>query len=160
MKLVEPDPSFFGRRPFYCTVRPRYSGGSPAMVKDDVALRVAEQEREEYERALTGVYGDHQKRRAKVLGLRDIAYALGQQGSGRKFRWLVFDLVTGEYFHRHNELEIERLGYRRYQDLPVSARQEVNQTRDDGDYDRTYWKFNGMVWVPYEPELVTVPSTQ
>lgn len=152
-EYVEPPP-LFGRRPFRCEVRPRYSAGSPATVPDHVALQVARDERHDYEVALTGAYGDVEKRRAEVLGLRGIAYALAESGSGRNFRWLVYDLVTGECFRRHHDSEVERLRYRPFSELPESVQRAVCETGRRTDYERTYWKTDGLNWARYEPELV------
>jgi len=155
-EYVEPPPLFFGRKRFSCHVRPRYSCGSGAMVHDAVALKVAREEREDYAHALSGIYGEEQKKRAELLGLRGIAVAMAEQGSGRNFRWLVFDLVTGECYRRHDDAGIERLGFRPYRWLPESAKQAINQTGREDDYERTYWKFENLRWVQYEPELVRV----
>ena len=155
-EYVQPPPSFFGRKRFFCHVRPRYSCGSPAMVHDAVALQVAREEREDYEHALSGSYGEAQKRCARLLGLRGIAVAMAEHGSGKNFRWLVYDLVTGECCRRPDDAGIERLGFRLYRDLPAHAVQAINQTGREADYDRTYWKFESLRWVQYEPELMRV----
>lgn len=148
-------PPFFGARRFHCHVRPRYSCGSGAMVADHIALQVAREEREGYEQALSGAYGDDQKRRAEALGLRGIAVALAEKGSGRNFRWLVYDLVTFECFVRHHDGEIEGLGFRSFRELPKQAQRAVNLTGRETDYERTYWKFENLEWVEYQPELVS-----
>lgn len=57
----------------YYQVNPRYTCGSPAMVPEDIALKVAKEEREGYQDALTGIYGDEAKHRAESLGLDGIA---------------------------------------------------------------------------------------
>jgi hypothetical protein len=144
---------FFGRKRFHCYVRPRYSCGSQAMVPDAIALQVAADERRDYEHARSGSYGEAQKKRAEVLGLRGVAYAMTEQGSGKNFRWLVGDLVTGERFRRHHDRDIvERLGFRPYRELPVEA--TVNVTGRESDYDRTFWKFEKNLWVQYQPETI------
>lgn len=53
-------------------VRPRYTAGSPAMVSEDIARRVAEEEREDYQRALDGTYGPEAQERARRDGLRPL----------------------------------------------------------------------------------------
>ena len=150
-------PPIFGRKRVRCEVRPRYTPGSPASVPDHIAIRVAHQERESYEQTLTGIYGEEQKRRAEVLGLRGIAFAMAEQGSGRNFRWLIYDLVTRECFRRLDDAGIERVfGAQRYSELPERVKRLVNKTGFEGDYERTFW-FAGTEtdrWHQYEPELV------
>jgi hypothetical protein len=156
MDLVEPPVAFFGRKSFYCHVHPRYSAGSGAMVPDWIALKVAREEREDYERVLSGVEGEESRKRAEVLGLRGIAVAMAEHGSGRKFRWLIYDLVTGECYRRHHDSEIPDLGFRHFRELPAQAQRAVNLTGRESDYERTFWKFENLVWVQYQPELVRV----
>lgn len=145
---------FFGRAKAYSYVRPRYSCGSPAMVTDDIALRVADDEKSDYAHILEGIEGAERKKRAEILGLRGIAYVMAEKGSGRNFRWLIFDLITGECFRRHHNHEISRLGYTPYEFLPLEVQNRLNETRNAPDYDRTFWKYEGYTWVKYEPELV------
>lgn len=154
LEYIEVNRQFFGRASVRCHVRPRYSGGSPAMVHDHIALQVARDEKTDYERALEGVYGEEQKKRAEVLGLRGTAYAMAEKGSGRNFRWLIYDLVTGEYLRKHADAEIVRMGFTPYAELSAQAKAEINKTGRDSDYERTYWKFQALKWVPYEPEIV------
>jgi hypothetical protein len=149
--------TFFNRKPYYFYVRPRYSAGSPAMVTERIAFQVAADERYCYEHTLSGAYGEEQKKRAEVLGLRGIAYAMAEHGSGRKFRWLVFDLVTGERFRRHHDEEIRRLEFRPYLEIPEPDRRQINKTGRDSDYDRTFWRYSDFVgWVQYQPEPVAL----
>jgi hypothetical protein len=119
------------------------------MVRDAIALRVAEQEREDYEQALSGLYGEQQKKRAELLGLRGIATAMAEQGSGKSFRWLIYDLVTDECFLRLDDLGIERLGFTPYLALSERARAEINQTGRECDYARTFWRLGRDGWVRY-----------
>ena len=125
--------TFFGRKRFHFSVRPRYSCGSGALVSGDVAFRVAEEERSDYDRALEGTYGEDQKRRAEVLGLRGVAVAMAESGSGKNFRWLVYDLITGECYRRPDDLGIERLGWTQYRALSEQTRSEINKTGREGD---------------------------
>lgn len=78
-----------------------------------------------------------------------------EKGSGRNFRWLVYDLVTGEFFRRHHDHEVTRLGFTPFQFLPMDVKKRLNQTGRDSDYDRTFWKLE-RDWVKYEPEPVRV----
>lgn len=157
---VQPPVAFFGRKRFTCSVRPRYSCGSGAMVDDFTALRVAEEERADHQHALSGLYGEAQKRRAELLGLRGIAMAMAEHGSGKNFRWLIFDLVTGECYRRPDDLGIERLGFTPFRALSERVRAEVNKTGREDDYDRTYWRDGRDGWVQYEPELVRIESRE
>lgn len=75
------------------TVRPRYSAGSPAMVSEAIALRVACQEREGYEAALSGIYGVPARERARRDGLAGIVLELVE----RRNAWHVYDLLMGAW---------------------------------------------------------------
>jgi len=57
----------------YYNVRPRYTPGSPAMVNGRTASKVAKDEKEFYEYALSGTWGEKEKTRAEIEGLRGIA---------------------------------------------------------------------------------------
>jgi hypothetical protein len=150
---------FFGREPVRAYVRPRYSAGSPAMVSDAIAFQVAKDEKLDYEHALEGIYGEAQQKRAKILGLRGTAYLMAaKSGSGKNFRWLIYDLVTGEYFHRHHDLAIEKMGFTPFAQLDELSKQKINETGRESDYDRTYWKFEKN-WVKYEPELISMEDS-
>ena len=63
-------------------VRPRYSPGSPAAVDEATARRSAREERDSYETALSGAWGDAERQRAELLGLDGIAYELWEEGRG------------------------------------------------------------------------------
>lgn len=80
------------RRSLYYEVRPRYTSGSPDLVPESVAEQVAQEEKEAYERALKGLYGETDRLRAGRLGLSHIVFE--RQEKGRE--WLVNDLITGE----------------------------------------------------------------
>ena len=82
---------------YYYNVRPRYTAGSPAMVDEATARRVAEQEKDAYEAALEGVYGEEDQRKAKALGLRGITERV-REAMGRF--WEVTDLITDETYMR------------------------------------------------------------
>ncbi len=153
-EFVQAEPRFFGRARAYCYVRPRYSPGSPAMVHDHIALQVARDERESYEHALTGMWGEAEKKRAEILGLRGTAYVMAEKGSGKNFRWLIQDLVTSELLRRHHDQQIETMGFKRFAELPEHTRREINKTGRDSDYERTFWTFEELRWRAYEPEVV------
>jgi hypothetical protein len=71
---------------------PRYTPGSPGMVSEQQAYRVAYEERAAFEHCKTGVYGASLQARAQRLGLSGIAERRIEHGGG----WLVIDLVTGD----------------------------------------------------------------
>src|SRR3990167_5146816 len=73
-------------------VHPRYTAGSPAMVDDKIAINVARQEREEYQRTLEGVYGEELRVKAEVEGRSRIVILMDEKRTG----WESTDLITGE----------------------------------------------------------------
>lgn len=85
----------------YFHVAPRYTPGSPAMVDLETADRVAKQELEAFRHAAEGIYGEHEQRKARGLGLCRIVEARNAIRIG----WFVQDLITGHKFHRHRELK-------------------------------------------------------
>lgn len=135
-------------------VRPRYTPGSPAAVDEDTAFRVAREEREAYEHALTGIGGERERRRAEMLGLEGIVYTLHWQGSGRKFRWVQTDLVTGKQTLRLHQDELEREGYLNFDQLPPWARKLVMPfPLRTTDIERRFWKLEAEP-VEYQPEEI------
>lgn len=81
------------RRPCHYNVRPRFSAGSPAMVSEEIALRVADDERENHARAAEGRYGNELQEQADdEHALYGIVYLLEEHP---KF-WRVYDLITEE----------------------------------------------------------------
>jgi hypothetical protein len=72
-------------------VAPRFTAGSPAMVDQATAERVAEQERQGYEHALTGAYGEADKAAAMARGLAWIAWTTLETRS----RLIKTDMLTG-----------------------------------------------------------------
>lgn len=77
-------------------VRPRYTPGSPGLVDEETALRVASQEKENYEVAREGVYGDGFKELAEKMGMGGIVERREERAGG----WEVTDLITGRMFRR------------------------------------------------------------
>jgi hypothetical protein len=77
-------------------VAPRYTGGSPAAVREEIAVRVAQEEKRAYEQVLTGAFGDEELHTAKTKGLKGIAEVVFERGNG----WDVKDLCTEEQFRR------------------------------------------------------------
>lgn len=80
------------------SVRPRYTPGSPGSVSEEMALRVASQEKESYEVALEGIYGEDDLHKAKTFGLKGIVEEMIEYKGG----WKVTDLITGERCWRGN----------------------------------------------------------
>jgi hypothetical protein len=76
------------------SVVPRYTAGSPAAVDEQTALRVAREERAAYERLMTGLYGEEEKRRAERLGLGGIVYTYSERQ--RKPQVSVYDVILDE----------------------------------------------------------------
>jgi hypothetical protein len=89
-------------------VAPRYSGGSPAGVDVDTALRVAKSEVEEYESILAGEEGEEALMRARKLGISCIVEVRRELPKA----WDVLDLITGERFERPMETDKERAGWK------------------------------------------------
>ncbi len=151
------------RQRFSYNVAPRYTPGSPALVDEALALRVAHDEREAYESALRGGDGVRAQERAKALGLANIAYAAIEWGSGRKARWLRWDLILDIETRWLNHDELRRLGYTGYMQLgvlPDWAYREIMARAPwyggrISDLDRNWYHIVGSRVEVYEPELVT-----
>lgn len=84
----------------YYNVRPRYTAGSPAMVREEIATQVAREERHGYAMTLEGWYGDDAKQEAEKTGLRRISESVIERADC----WLVTDLITGERYVRPFEV--------------------------------------------------------
>jgi hypothetical protein len=54
----------------YFEVRPRYTAGSPGMVDEDTAKRLAEEERRSHGYELEGIYGEDRRAEAEKRGLK------------------------------------------------------------------------------------------
>lgn len=92
-------------RPIHCNVRPRYTPGSPAMVDMRTASKVALDEKEFYEYALSGTWGQAEKERAEREGLKGIAeQILREKRQNRQNGFVVRDLITGEEYWRPQRL--------------------------------------------------------
>lgn len=110
----------------YYTVAPRYTCGSPALVPEVIAERVAKQEKDAYAYVLEGIEGEQRKALAERLGLRGIAEWKIEKGSGKKHGWEVLDLCTGERFFRLTPEALHKLGWRRYDELDGWERRLVD----------------------------------
>ena len=128
-------------------VRPRYTPGSPGLVDEATAQRVAKEERESYEHALTGIVGDAEKARAEKLGLRGIVQWKQEKGSGKKQGWDVVDLVTGENLWQLCAEALYKLGWRSYHDLDAYGRSLVDQVQpaDFEDYKKGWYKIEALI---------------
>ena len=138
-------------------VRPRYTPGSPASVNEAIALRVAAEERENYEVALSGMWGDAERARAEALGLAGIVYTLHEEGRGKRFRWVQIDLITGTTHRRLSDVTLRENGYLIWNELPPWAKVELERqgvtagaTRPS-DLARRRWKLEATL-VEYQPE--------
>lgn len=88
----------------YHNVAPRYSAGSPAQVDQRTAERVAVQEREGYQRALEGFYGEEAQREAEALGLAGIVWTSHEVGSKLNKRDVLTGTATQQRIDRHGGL--------------------------------------------------------
>jgi hypothetical protein len=80
-------------RAVYINVEPRYTPGSPGAIHDEkLARRIAGQERDHYEHALTGLYGDEMRATAEARGLDLIVFLMIERPRG----WAVEDFITGK----------------------------------------------------------------
>ena len=77
-------------------VRPRYTPGSPALVDQKTAEKVAREEADAFNHAREGVYGAEEAFRARKLGLHRIAYTMTERKNG----FDVVDLLTKERYRR------------------------------------------------------------
>lgn len=130
----------------YCTVAPRYTCGSPAMVPGEIAERVAAQEKDAYAYILEGAEGEERRQRAEHLGLRGIAEYKVERGSGRKHGWDVLDLCTGERCFRLCPEALEKSGWRRYSDLQTHEQRLVDASPPTDIEDRR------SAWYKLEPK--------
>lgn len=73
-------------------VAPRYTAGSPALVRDQIAQMVIRDEKDAYAAVIAGLYGEEKKAQAMRLGLSGIVEERWE------FRGVVMyrDLITGE----------------------------------------------------------------
>ena len=137
-------------------VRPRYTGGSPAAVREELARHVARQERIAYEQALSGAWGEEERARAETLGLDGIVYELWEEGSGKKFRWLQRDLITDRLTRRLDDATLRAQGWVPFEGLPAWARTLVlpeGTPLRARDIERSRFRV-GLDVERYQPELV------
>jgi hypothetical protein len=80
----------------YFNVRPRYSAGSPAMVDEKTARRVAVEEQQAHQHAKEGFYGAEQQYQAEHDPLLGIAEFVTERAD----TWIVEDLITGDRYVR------------------------------------------------------------
>ncbi len=108
-------------------VAPRYTPGSPALVPERIAMRVAEEEKLAIKDVLDGFHGSERQKRAQNLGLRGIVESRICRGSGKKLGWEVVDLCTGERFFRLSSEALDKLGWREYRELKVWEQKLVDE---------------------------------
>jgi hypothetical protein len=70
------------------------------MVDSETADRVAAQEKQAYQDALTGICGAAEKEKAEKLGLGGIVEACKEERRDRTDGWAVHDLITDEWSWR------------------------------------------------------------
>ena len=128
-------------------VAPRYTPGSPAMVDEATAVRVAAEEKESIEYVLQGYEGEESRLRAVRLGLRGVAEHVTERGSGKRLGWLVVDLCTGERFFRLCYTARRSLGWRAYTDLAGYERDLVvrQPPTDIEDYKKADYRFEPVM---------------
>lgn len=76
----------------YWNVAPRYTAGSPAMVSETIAQRVAKQEQDAIIAAKEGAFGEKAQEMAERLGLAGIVWSSLETRNGT----VITDLLTGE----------------------------------------------------------------
>ncbi len=128
-------------------VAPRFTPGSPALVREEIALRVAAQERDSFPRAKEGIYGETDKAKAERLGLRGIVEYRVERGSGKKHGWEVIDLCTGERLFRLCTEALRTLGWKSYHDLQGYERKIVDENPPSDFEDPT------KGWYKLSPEM-------
>lgn len=79
------------RKPLYYNVAPRYTPGSPALVRQEIAEQVAAEEARAIEYYLKGYMGEESRAIAERLGLAGIVELRHEMRKG----WDVIDLCTG-----------------------------------------------------------------
>lgn len=79
-------------RTVHWNVAPRYTAGSPAMVDEATARRVAEQEKRAIVGVLAGAYGEEARKQAEQLDLAGIVWSSMDVGK----MTVIVDLLTGE----------------------------------------------------------------
>lgn len=136
----------YTRKTGFYDVRPRYTPGSPGLVDEATAQRVAKEERESYEHALSGIMGEIDKARAEKLGLRGIVQWKQEKGAGKKQGWEVVDLVTGETLWQSCAEALYKLGWRNYHDLDEYGRRLVDQAPppDFADHKTGWYKIEAL----------------
>lgn len=91
-------------------VRPYYTCGSPALVDEMTALRVAMQENLAHKRHIEGVYGEDKQKDAARRGLGNIVFKWDYVGKKYKIEdILTLDHVTRSTFPRKTALNIRGL---------------------------------------------------
>jgi len=157
------------RSRFQCNVRPRYTGGSPALVDLATAQQVAASEMRSHGDALEGIHGEAHQERAQRLGLRGIAEQVKETRKG----WEVVDLITGEQYLRPFNKLMTKNGFIQWHDVgpriremiskvePVMAKEATKDSRNIWFLDvqvHEFWRIEagqhtpcsppGLIWEP------------
>lgn len=141
------------RHPIYFHVYPRYSCGSPAMVDEATARRVAEQEIAIARDAMHGNQGPFAQQLAERWGLRGIVEST--QECPRRKGWTVHDLITDERYLRPYDEVLRKQGYVVWDELPEYVR-ETHANDKPPETSRRWWfaaSSNTSEPVPWVPEI-------
>lgn len=122
----------------YFHVAPRYSPGSPAMVPERTALRVARDEAEGFEATLWGAYGEARQEEALKLGLEGVVEHRRERAGG----WDVEDLLTGRTCRR----EDIRADHLRPGDKVLRAISGLTELSRPVTVGETYWGKSSVVF--------------
>lgn len=88
-------------------VAPRYTAGSPALVSESIARKVAADERNAYETTLEGAYGERFAAEAKRDGLGGIVEEQVEFSKG----WHITDLITGRRYDKLVAVKPKKVEY-------------------------------------------------
>lgn len=112
-------------------VIPKYSGGSPALVDEATARRVAWQEEQAFQRTIAGAYGPDAAAKAEARGLGNIVLRVIQS---RGPRFVVTDIITGEHVER--KTFVPRSGFDIFAKSPTDAKKGEEVRLRDGRHAR------------------------
>jgi hypothetical protein len=116
-------------------VRPRYTCGSPGLVPEHIARRLAEEEKIAFQRYLSGVYGEEGVTKAQKEGLVGIADVYTE----KRDHWIVEDLITREVYKKY------------FTDTVVTKKKlkYVQDNRQDGWRIEKAWTMDNYVVIKY-----------
>lgn len=143
-------------------VAPRYTPGSPAMVSQEVAERVAKEEAAFIKTALSGRWGERHQARAARLGLSGIVELRVE----RRDHWEVTDLCTGARFRCLFPETLRKRGWIPFADLRSWEKKlvENDPPKETEDHTRAWFQIRvvpfdsfptGHIIQVYTPEPLT-----